>query len=114
VTALFDKRQVELLVDFGNGCSLDGRQLVSDSEYGNRWMAHMIYQLLSTILDLIIGMKQVDMLLDDLFWILTSTSLAILPFHSMTKVNYPSCDRRSAISSCSLTILGSVCVSVIA
>lgn len=33
---------------------------------------HMIDQLLGPILDLVVGMKQVDMLLDDHLWILTS------------------------------------------
>jgi hypothetical protein len=61
----FGKRKVELLMDLGNGGSLDRRQLLSAPTCRLMSSTHMVNQLLSPILDLIVRMKQMNMFLYD-------------------------------------------------
>jgi hypothetical protein len=66
----------------------------------------MIDQLLCSILDLIIGMKQMNMFLDDPLRVFSSISSATSS-RAIVYEGYPSSSFRSAISSSSFTILGS-------
>jgi hypothetical protein len=69
-------------VDLGNGGSLDRRQLVSawSLRTMSKRQTHMIDQLLSPILDLIISVKQMYVFLDDPLRVLPSESSAATSF----------------------------------
>jgi hypothetical protein len=73
-------------MDLGDGRILYGRQLSSDLGYLAVGRTHVIYQPLRTILNLIIGVKEVNMLLDDLLRIFSPTHQL---HQAVTKLTYP-------------------------
>jgi hypothetical protein len=68
-------------------------------------MTHMVYQPLSTILDLVVSMQEVNVLFDDRLWI--SSAEISAKRTTIRGTTHSSWYRKDEISFCSLTILGS-------